>query len=112
MNTTDYIGIANVIAQLIVAGVAIWAVLASLNANKRQIAASEKQLKKQIDASDFQIRQQIEENRRLATEERQHQSRPIIAPRGEVLGNAITYISMETGMANEALYAQDGRISW
>ncbi len=123
MNTTDWIGIANVVAQLVVACVAIWAVIASLRANKRQIQssdrqvkdqidASNKQLKEQIKASDLQVRKQIEESRRLATEERQHQSRPHLAPRKEVFGNAITYISMETGQSNESLYAPDGRIDW
>jgi hypothetical protein len=100
MNTTDYIGIAGVVAQLIVAGVAIWAVLSSLRANKDQIDASEKQLKKQIDASDLQLRQQIEESRRLATEERQHQSRPILVPVGEITP------------VGPSLYESNGIIIW
>src|SRR6266496_2146811 len=123
MNTTDWIGIANVVAQLAVAGVAIWAVMASLRANNRQIQASDrqvkdqidasnKQLKEQIEASDLQVRKQIEESRRLATEERQHQSRPVLAPRKEVFEHAITYFSLEDGKKNETLYASDGRVDW
>jgi hypothetical protein len=42
MNTTDIIGVANVIAQFAVAAVAVWAVLASLSANKRQIESSDR----------------------------------------------------------------------
>ncbi len=123
MNTTDWIGIGNVIAQLLVAGVAIWAVIASLRANNRQIQssdrqvkdqidASNKQLKEQLEASDLQVRKQIEESRRLATEERQHQSRPIMVPRKEVCGNAVTNFSLETGQPDETLYASDGRVDW
>lgn len=123
MSTSDWIGIANVFTQLIVVCIAIWAVLASLHANKRQIqssdkqvkeqiAASDKQLKEQIEASDIQVRKQIEESRRLATEERHHQLRPILAPKKEIWGNAITYMSLETGEVNESLYASDGRIDW
>jgi len=104
MTTTDYIGIANVAAQLIVAIVAIWAVLTSLHANKRQIEASEKQLKRQIEASDLQIRQQIEENRHLAAEERQHQSRPIIVPVGEFTPSPATFGSV--------LYQPNGIVIW
>ena len=53
MNSTDWIGIANVVAQLIVAGVAIWAVIASLQANQKQIQSSNRQLKEQIEANDL-----------------------------------------------------------
>src|SRR5579859_5903084 len=112
MNTTDIIGVANVVAQLVVAGVAVWAVLASLRANKRQIEASDKQLKEQLEASEAQIYKQIEENRRLATEERQHQSRPIIVPKKEISHNTITIFSLETGTSNEDLYTSEHRINW
>ena len=117
MNTSDWIGIANVVAQLAVALVAIWAVIASLRANKRQIQssdrqvkeqieASSKQLKEQIDASDLQVRKQTEESRRLATEERHYQSRPHLSPRKEVFEQGATDFSDET------LYASDGGIYW
>lgn len=101
MNTTDIIGVVNAVAQFAVAGVAIWAVWASLHANKRQIGASE-----------IQINKQIEENRRLATEERHHQSRPIIVPEKEISHNTVTYFSTETGKANESLYTPEHRIDW
>ncbi|SRR6266567_2815038 len=104
MNTTDYIGIAGVVMQLIVAGVAIWAVLASLRANKRQIEAGEKQLKKQIDASDLQLRRQIEESRRLATEEQQHQSRPIIVP--------IRQFTTYPGRRVPGIYIDNKTVNW
>ena len=84
MNISDIIGIANVAAQVGVAVVAIWAVLASLRGNKKQIEASDRQLKEQIKTSELQIQQQIEENRRLATEERHHQGRPIIVPKKDI----------------------------
>jgi len=77
-------------------------VLASLNANKRQIKASEKQLKEQIEASEAQIYKQIEENRRLATEERQHQSRPIIVPVGQ-------FFATELG---RNIHLADGLVNW
>lgn len=123
MNPSDWISIANVVAQLVVAGVAIWAVITALCANNRQIKASDRQVKDQIDASneqlrkqigasDLQVGKQIEESRRLATEERQHQSRPILAPRKEVFGDAVTYFSIENGKPNETLYVSDGRIDW
>lgn len=123
MSTSDWIGIANVAAQVVVACVAIWAVLVSLHANKKQIQSSDKQVKEQIEASykqlreqieasDLQVRKQIEESRRLATEERHHQLRPILAPKKEIWGNAVTYMSLETGEVSESLYAPDGRIYW
>jgi hypothetical protein len=98
-------------------------VLANLRANKKQIEssdsqikdqidASNKQLKEQIEASDLQVHKQIEESRRLATENHQQQSRPILAPQKEVFGDAITYFSPESGKASETLYASDGRIDW
>ena len=59
MNITDWIGIGNVVAQLIVAFVAIWAVIASLHANKKQIQSSDKQVKEQIDTSNEQLKKQI-----------------------------------------------------
>lgn len=116
MSTTDYIGIAGVVAQLIVAGVAIWAVLSSLRANKGQIEASEKQLTKQIDASDLQLRRQIEESRRLATEERQHQSCPIIVPTKEI-ANVPAVQQQVPGAQQQYLYTSEvpplkGNISW
>src|SRR6266566_8673056 len=80
MIIADTIGVLNVIAQLIIAIVAIVAILASLRANKNQIESSERQLKEQIAASDKQLNKQIEESRRLATEEHQYQSYPIIVP--------------------------------
>lgn len=101
MNTTDIIGVVNAVAQFAVAGVAVWAVWASLHANKRQIEASE-----------IQINKQVEENRRLATEERQHQSRPIIVPEKEISHNTVTYYSTETGKSNESLYTSEHRINW
>lgn len=88
MNASDIISLVNVVAQFTVAGVAIWAVLASLHANKKQ----------------------IEENRRLATEERQHQSCPIIIPLG-----AIPHAMNDLG---QVLYTQEplselkGNIQW
>ncbi len=112
MNTADIIGVFNVLAQLAVAGVAVWAVLASLSANKRQIESSDRQLKEQIKASEIQIQKQIAENRRLVTEERQYQNRPIMVPREEIFGNAIVSLSSETFEPSESLYASDDRIDW
>ncbi len=114
MNTVDTIGVANVVAQLIVAGVAVWAVLASLRANKRQIESSDKQLKEQIKTSEIQIHQQIEENRRLATEERQHQSRPIIVPTKTIPNVPAEQV---LGTQQQYLYTSEvpplkGNISW
>src|SRR5215470_16836250 len=102
MSSADIIGIANVVAQFAVAGVAVWAVLASLHANKKQIASSELQLSKQI-----------EESRRLATEERQHQSRPIIVPKKDIFQMTATYVDMSTGQSKgESLYTSDHVINW
>ncbi len=101
MSSADIIGILNVVAQCIVAGVAVWAVLASLHANKKQIKASE-----------AQITRQIEESRRLTTEERRHQSRPIIAPREEVFHNMVTYFNPETGKSSEDIYTSEQKINW
>ncbi len=103
MSTSDIIGVFNVLAQLAVAGVAVWAVLASLNANKRQIKASEIQIQKQID-----------ENRRLATEERQQQSCPIIVPTKEIPN---VPAEQHPGIPQEYLYTPEvpplkGNISW
>lgn len=96
------IGIANVAAQLIVAVVAIGAVWASLRANKKQIASSKTQLSKQI-----------EENRRLATEERQHSSRPIIAPKKEIHQTSANSYDMNTRQTTgERLYTSDHSINW
>jgi hypothetical protein len=112
MNTADIIGVFNVVAQFAVAVVAVWAVLASLRANKRQIESGDRQLKEQIKVSDIQIQKQIAENRRLATEERQHQNRPIMVPGKAVWGHAVTFVSLETGKANESFYGSDGRVNW
>jgi len=103
MSSSDsIISIANVVAQFAVAGVAIWAVLASLHANKKQIASSEIQLSKQI-----------EESRRLATEERQHQSRPIIVPKNDISQMTATYYNLSTGQSEgESLYTSDHAINW
>lgn len=102
MSSADIIGIANVVAQFAVAGVAVWAVLASLHANKKQIASSERQLSKQI-----------EESWRLATEERQHQSRPIIVPKKDIFQMTATYIDLSTGQSEgESLYTADRVINW
>jgi hypothetical protein len=95
-------GIAGVVTQLVVAIVAVWAVLASLHANKRQIASSESQLDKQI-----------AESRRLATEERQYQSRPIIVPKKQIIQTTPTYYNMNTGHAEgERLQTSDQGINW
>lgn len=79
---------------------------------KMQIDASSKQVKKQIEASDLQVRKQIEESRRLASEDRQYQSRPILAPEKEAFENAITYLSMTGGSPDAPLYASNGIINW
>src|SRR6266702_424 len=99
MNTADIIGVFNVLAQVAVAVVAIVAVVASLRANKKQIESSDKQLKEQIKASEIQIQKQIEENRRLATEERQQQSCPIIVPT-----KAIAKVPAEEVLGTQQLY--------
>jgi hypothetical protein len=112
MNTTDMIGIANAVAQFVVAGVAVWAVLASLHANTRQIESNDRQLKEQIRASEIQMNKQIEENRHLVREERQYQSRPIIVPKKEISHNTATLYSWETGKANESLYTSEQRVNW
>ncbi len=136
MNTSDIIGVFNVVAQFAVAVVAVWAVLASLRANKRQIESgdrqlkeqikeseiqinrqiesSDKQLQEQIKESEIQIQKQIEENRRLATEERQQQSCPIIVPT-----KAIPHVPavQVPGTQQQYLYTSEvpplkGNISW
>ncbi len=114
MNTADIIGVVNIVAQFTLAGAAVWAVLASLHANKRQIESSDRQIKEQIKANDIQINRQIEESRRLATEERQHQSCPIIVPT-----KAIPNVPAEQhpGIPQEYLYTSEvpplkGNISW
>jgi len=66
MNTANII---NAVAQFVVAGAAIGAVIVSLIISNRQIKEN-----------DTQMNKQIMESRRLATEERQHQSCPIIVP--------------------------------
>src|SRR6266699_6018443 len=111
MNTADIIGVFNVLAQV---AVAVVAVVASLRANKKQIESSDKQLKEQIKASEIQIQKQIEENRRLATEERQQQSCPIIVPT-----KAIAKVPAEQvpGTQQKYLYTSEvpplkGNISW
>lgn len=93
MDAATIIGIINIVAQFVVAGVAIWAVLASLHTGKTQTKKSEEQ-----------ISRQIEENRRLTTEERKYQSRPIIAPKGEVSHNI--------PLSAENLYTSEKRINW
>ena len=66
--------------QFVVAFVAIAAVIIALRTSNRQIEENRNQQTKQIEASDKQLNKQIEESRRLATEERQQQSCPIIVP--------------------------------
>lgn len=90
----DTATIINIVAQFVVAGVAIWAVLASLHTSKTQTKKSEEQ-----------ISRQIEENRRLTTEERKYQSRPIITPKGEV-SHTTPPLSVEN------LYTSEQRINW
>jgi hypothetical protein len=102
MSSANIIGVANVAAQFAVAVVAIWAVLASLHANKKQIASSEIQLSKQI-----------EESRRLATEERQYQSRPIIVPQKQISQTTAYSYDMNTKQTEgEILYTSDHVINW
>ncbi len=102
MSSADIIGIAGVIAQVVVAVVAIWAVWASLHANKKQITSSEIQLTKQI-----------AESRRLATEERQYQSRTIIVPTKQIFQTTATSYNMSTGQSEgESLFTSDHVINW
>jgi hypothetical protein len=103
MSSADrIIGIVNVVAQLAIAGIAIAGILAALHANKKQIASSESQLNKQI-----------EENRRLATEERQHQSRPIIVPKEDIIQTTATTLDRSTGqIGGERFYTSDHTINW
>lgn len=119
MSASDKIALAAAIAQAVgvllqiaIAIIAIMAIRASLSANKEQIDASERQLREQIRASETQVRQQIEENRRLATEERQQQSRPIVAPTDSISHNVMTYLDPNTGKASEDLYTSEKRINW
>lgn len=101
MDASNFINLANVGAQVIIAIVAIVAVVASLRANKKQIIASEAQMTRQI-----------EESRRVTTEERQHQSRPIVVPQKEISHNTVTYLNLETGISNESLYTSGHMINW
>jgi hypothetical protein len=103
MRISDWIN-PNVLTQLLVAGIAVWAVLASLHATRKQIRSSEKQVREQIEASDRQVLKQIEESRRLATEERQQQTRPLLAPKQEIGEHGV--------MSGEDLYRSDGVINW
>jgi hypothetical protein len=113
MNTADIIGVVNIVAQFTLAGAAVWAVLASLHANKRQIESSDRQIKEQIKANDIQINRQIEESRRLATEERKHQIRPIMAPEEEIFNNSMMVTDPNTGKKVERqLYTSEQRIDW
>ncbi len=114
MSRADIIGLANVIAQLIVAGVAIWAVIVALKTSNRQIKENDKQQTKQIEASNNQLNKQIEESRRLATEERQHQSCPIIVPTKAIANVPATQVP---GTQQQYLYTSEvpplkGNISW
>jgi hypothetical protein len=114
MSRADIIGIANVIAQLIVAGVAIWAVIVALKTRNRQIKENNKQQTEQIEASNNQLNKQIEENRRLATEERQHQSCPIIVPTKAIINVPAVQVP---GKEQQYLYTSEvpplkGNISW
>lgn len=84
MSTADTIGVLNDVAQFLVAVVAIVAVGVALKTSNKQIEEARKQQEKQINASNDQLAKQIEESRRLATEERQHQSCPIIVPTKEI----------------------------
>ncbi len=80
MSTADAISVWNDIAQSVVAIVAIVAIIVSLYISNKQIKENRKQQAEQIKASNEQLNKQIEESRRLVTEERQHQSCPIIVP--------------------------------
>lgn len=113
MSAADKIGIANVIAQLIVAVVAIGAVVVALKTSNKQIKESDRQLKEQIKASDIQMNKQIEESRRLATEERQQQNRPIIVPKKQIIQRTPTYYNMNTGQSQgERFHTSDHGINW
>ncbi len=114
MSTADTIGVWNVVAQFVVALVAIAAVIIALRTSNRQIEENRNQQTKQIEASDKQLNKQIEESRRLATEERQQQSCPIIVPT-----KAIPNVSTKQvqGIPDQYLYTSEvpplkGNISW
>src|SRR5258708_28481243 len=114
MSTRYILGLLNVIAKLIIAVGAIVAILASLRANRNQIESSERQLKEQIAASDIQLNKQIEESRRVATEEHQYQSYPIIVPTKPIPNVPAEQVP---GTQQQFLYTSEapplkGNISW
>ncbi len=114
MSSTDILSIANVIAQLIIAGVAVWAVIVALRTSNRQIKENQDEQKKQINASNDQLTRQIEESRRLATEERQQQSSPIIVPTKAIDNVPAVQVP---GIQQQYLYTSEvpplkGIISW
>src|SRR5258708_29923929 len=125
MSTADTIGVWNVVAQFAVALVANGEVIVALITSNRQIKENRKQQTKQIEArnkqvneqiaaSDIQINKQIEESRRLATEEHQYQSCPIIVPT-KAIADVLTEVV--EGIQQEYLYTSEvpplkGNISW
>jgi hypothetical protein len=114
MNTAaDTIGVWNVAAQFTVAFVAVVAVIIALITSNRQIDENRKQQTKQIEASNDQLNKQIEESRRLATEERQYQSRPIMAPEREIFNSSMMGTDPNTGQKVERhVYTSEQRIDW
>lgn len=132
MSNIDYV---NDCAQIAVALAAFIAILVTLLSNrkqsqesrellnkqleasdkqlKKQLAASDKQLKDQIAASEAQINKQIEESRRLAAEDRQHQSRPIIVPNGEVDETVVHYTDAVTKEPKMGyIYTSEEKVDW
>lgn len=114
MSTSDTINFWNVITQGIIAVIAISAIIVAYKANNKQIKENRKQQKEQIEASNNQLNKQIEENRRLATEERQHQSCPIIVPKKAIENVPAKVVP---GAPQESLYTSEvpplkGNISW
>src|SRR5216683_6587035 len=59
-----------------------------------------------------QAREDWGHTQELALKERQHQNRPIIAPKNEISHNTVTYYSLETGKSNESLYTSEHKINW
>lgn len=114
MSTADTIGFWNDVAQFAVAFMALVAVVVALITSYKQTKESRSQLTKQIDASNDQLNKQIEESRRLATEERQHQSCPIVVPTKEI--ENVPAATVE-GRPQEYLYIGEapprkGNLSW
>jgi hypothetical protein len=114
MSTSDTIGVWNVVAQFVVAVVAIGAVIVALITSNRQIKENRNQQAKQIEENRNQQAKQIEESRRLATEERQHQSCPIIVPTKAIANVPAKQVP---GIQQQYLYTSEvpplkGNISW